>query len=217
MENKIVIELYPFVAERCSDAEVLTYVKKRHEVITCSPKSGTYIDRHLQQTVEHRLWIYYAFVLISDSLTAADREKVHHLVLQHDLSKFSAVEIVGYSLKFGRSDGQELKKASHIAKWELALQHHYKENAHHPQHRADGKMTSLYLIESIIDMLACRMQRNLSGHPGSSTEDIFKVPDTFLNRYTDHDKQRVSYYLRSWSADVMGSPYRKSLGQKLLG
>ena len=210
------IELYPFILERCSDELVIAYVKKRNEVITCGQTGWTYIDKHLKETLEHRKWIYYAFLLIGESLTARDREKVHQLVLRHDLSKFSAVEIIGYSLKFSKKEGKELKKNSDIARWESALQHHYDNNAHHPQHRADGKMSTIFLIESIIDMLACRMERNLAGHPESSTEDIFNVPSTFFNRYTESDRRKVSFYVRSWSVDVLASPHRKSLGKKLL-
>ena len=77
-------------------------------------------------------------------------------------------------------------------------------------------MSTIFLIESIIDMLACRMERNLAGHPESSTEDIFNVPSTFFNRYTESDRRKVSFYVRSWSVDVLASPHRKSLGKKLL-
>ena len=208
------MSLYTFISQRCSDDLVLAYVKKRNENIRSSDKGWTYIAKHVEQALEHRKWIYYAFVLISDSLTASDREKMHHLVLHHDLSKFSAVEIVGYSLKFGKEG--ELTKDAHIKLWELALQHHYQHNDHHPQHRADGKMSTLYLIESVIDMLACRMQRVLAGHTESTTEDIFNVPQTFLERYTAGDRKKVTVYLQAWSSDVLAAPYRKSLGKKLL-
>ena len=104
------IELYLFILECCSDELVIAYVKKRNEVITCGQTGWTYIDKHLKETLEHRKLIYYAFLLIGESLTARDREKVHQLVLRHDLSKFSAVEIIGYSLKFSKKEGKELKK-----------------------------------------------------------------------------------------------------------
>ena len=216
MNERKYMALYPFILERCSDDFVITYIKRRNEGITSSEKGWTYIDTHIKQTLEHRKWMYYAFILISESLTARDREKVHQLVLHHDLSKFSAVEIIGYSLKFSQKEGKELKKASHITRWELALQHHYQNNAHHPQHRSDGRMTTLSLIESIIDILACRMAVNLAGHAESTTEDIFNVPTTSLNGYTESDEKKVTFYLKSWRADVLGAPHRKSLGKKLL-
>ena len=213
--SKTTVDIYTLLHQRCSDDMVLQYVKKRNEVITCRDTCLTYISNHLQQTLEHRKWLYFAFLLISESLTGRDREKLYQLILHHDLSKFSAVEIIGYSLKFGRK-GRELSNPSNIALWDLALSHHYLHNAHHPQHRADNKMSTIHLLESIVDMLACRMQRVLAGHSESTTEAIFDVPLTFLQRYTEKDRKKVMFYLSSWSADVLSSTQRTSLGKTLL-
>ena len=88
----------------------------------------------------HRKWLYYAFVLVRDSLTARDSEKIRQLVLDHKLSKFSAIEVLGYSFQFGRKKNSDpLKNQVHIDLWDKALEHHYKNNPHHPHHYSDGE------------------------------------------------------------------------------
>jgi hypothetical protein len=197
------------------DGKVIDYVQKRKEEVTCSSGCLHYIVNHFKQVLSHRKWLYYAFVLIADSLEESEKASLHTLVLKHDLSKFSAVEALGYGVKFGRKG--ELTKETEVKVWEKALQNHYKKNPHHPEFNRNEDMDHIYLLESILDMLACRMERVLTpSEKSASAEDIFDVPDTFLNRYTDHDKKRVRHYLNKWCLDVTSVPHRRGLAETLI-
>ena len=201
--------MYPY-----GDGAIIGYMARRKESIVCTTACLHYIMNHFKQVLNHRKWLYYAFTLISDSLKDSDKAALHELVLNHDLSKFSAVEALGYGLKFGRQEG--LTKEKEIKAWEKALQHHYSNNPHHPEFHNDQDMGHTYLLESIVDSLACRLERVLNVVKTASAEDIFKVPDTFLDRYTDQDKVRVRYYLNKWSLDVTSSFHRRALAETLI-
>ena len=137
--------------------------------------------------------------------------------MKHDLSKFSAVEALGYAVKFGRENSSKpLKNSRHIAMWESALKHHYDNNPHHPQFHSGQDMPRHYLLESVIDMLGCRLERNLAGHSDLKIEDIFKIPDTYLERYTASDRVRVKAYLSQWERDITASPHRSGLALRML-
>lgn len=216
---KTTVSLHTLVAYQFPSQErLIKYVRDRNESISCSASCLRYIINHMRQTVEHRKWLYFAFVLVADSFTYRDREKLHELILNHDLSKFSATEVVGYGYKFGRKNinSVELKNPKHIALWESALQHHYINNAHHPQHSPHVHMSYFNLIESVLDMMACRMERNLAGKLDTTPNDIFDIPLTFLERYVPNDRKRVSEMLSTWRTDVTSTNHRYSLAKSML-
>ena len=202
------------LVQRCGDNMVINYVKSRGDVISCSSKCLAYVLNHFATTLSHRHWLYFVYTLVCDSLDLCEKEPLHALILKHDLSKFSSVEALGYGLKFGRS--QPLKSKREITAWDTALQHHYENNPHHPQFDAGNNMSHLFLLESIIDMLGCRMERVLVPDKASTPDDIFQIPDSFLNRYNDHDKEKVKGYLSKWSVDVTSTPHRRALAERLL-
>ena len=194
---------------------VLAYMHGRKDQVTVNNNRLNNIIRHYQQATTHRAWLYMAFTLVRDSFKLKAQLRLYNAVLHHDLSKFSGVETLGYAIKFGRKNPKiELKNPKDIALWEAGLQHHYDHNKHHPP---QGKCMGYYdLIESVLDMLACRMERNLYGQPGVITADIFNVPLTYLDRYTDTDKEIVACYLRAWCADVVSTPHRDRLAISML-
>ena len=67
---------------------------------------------HFRQTISHRTWIERAFRLVdrSGSFPACLREKLLLRVKNHDLSKFSSIEVFGYSTKFCCSEKEKEKK-----------------------------------------------------------------------------------------------------------
>ena len=211
-------DLYTLVKARYPEDElVLQYVCERKESVTCTVKTLQYIFNHFKQTLEHRKWLYYTWVLLSDSFNESEAKCIDKLIMKHDLSKFSAVEAVGYGWKFGRlKSSKPLKNSDHLAMWESALKHHYANNPHHPQYHSNQDMPTHYLLESIIDMLGCRLQRNLAGRSDLKVEDIFKIPDTYLERYTEADRHRVKTYLSQWERDITTSPHRSGLALRML-
>ena len=217
--EKTTVELYTLVKYQFpSQDRILKYVRNRNESVTCTKRGLSYIINHMRQTVEHRKWLYYAFVLVADSFTYRDREKLHELVLNHDLSKFSATEAIGYGYKFGRKNvnSVELKNPKHIAMWEDALKHHHINNAHHPEHTPHCPLSFFVLIESVLDLLACRMGKKLAGKLDSTPNDIFDIPPMYIERYVPNDRERIKDLLSTWCTDVTSTSHRYSLAKNML-
>lgn len=185
------------------DDEVFSYVQDKKETITCNKDLLPLIRKHFHQSLSHRKWIYYAFLMVDAG--ACFLQPLHGILkermIKHDLSKFSAAEVLGYALKFGAGnrelDGEE------ILTWENSLSHHQSENDHHPQYFQEKNMPEISLIESVLDMLACRMERNISCE-NTSVDNIFAIPDIYLSRYSKTDRNRVSAFLKSWCEDLIG-------------
>ena len=56
-------------------------------------------------------------------------------------------------------------------------------------------MDDLALVESVIDMLACRWERNFKGSENIKNEDLLDIEESFLVRYTDNDRDKVKVIL----------------------
>ncbi|XP_067951855.1 uncharacterized protein [Watersipora subatra] len=106
----------------------------------------------------------------------------------HDLSKFSSAELEPYTIKFVNKAPDSENPA-----WESALEHHYKNNPHHPQYWEGKPMPEEFLKESIIDMLAARYQYAEAKEvlPDQLQPEMFDVQPMYLTRYIDSDKKRV--------------------------
>ena len=56
-------------------------------------------------------------------------------------------------------------------------------------------MDDLSMVESVIDMLACRWERNFKGSENIKNEDLLDIEESFLVRYTDNDRDKVKVIL----------------------
>ena len=56
-------------------------------------------------------------------------------------------------------------------------------------------MDDLAMVESVIDMLACRWERNFKGSENIKNEDLLDIEESFLVRYTDNDRDKVKVIL----------------------
>ena len=195
---------------------VLQYLKNRNESISCRRSGLKYIFRHIRNVIEHRKWVYYVFVLINDSLSTTWREILRDMVRDHDLSMFSAVEVLGYGLKYGiKRNNVPLRNPKHIEMWENALAHHIKNNPHHPQHVPGYSICHGDFLDSLLDVIAMWMS-SIAGNCGYTPKDIFEVPETLLSDYTTRDRKKISTYLNAWSFDVTTTPHRNSLAKSML-
>ena len=183
------------------DDESFSYVQERREEIICSDNVLPLVIKHFHQALTHRKWIYHAFLLVDAG--ACFLQPLHAIlkerILKHDLSKFSAEEVLGYALKFG--GGTKDLEGEDKVTWEGSLSHHLCHNDHHPQFYCGKDMQDHALFESMLDMLACRMERDISCE-NTSVKNIFAIPDMYLLRYSKTDRKRVSAYLRSWCESV---------------
>lgn len=211
------VSLYKLVKSEYPDETlILNHLKSTNYSFKVKKSVVPKIRRHFAQTISHRHWLYNAFTLIRDSLKPHEQVELHRRILSHDLSKFSVIEAKGYALKFGGKKNAELTSGRDVAAWIAALEHHYKVSDHHPQHNVGQDMPHYARLESVVDMLGCRLQRNLSGQPNVTPSDIFNVPAVFLDRYTTVDKKLVTCHLKRWSNDVLTTPHRRALALRLL-
>ena len=185
----------------CTDKTVEQYVLERDEDIEVDDELKPKIFRHFEQVFSHRLWVSRAYALVR-TVDASLATEMEERVAAHDLSKFSSAEIVGYALKWGRSDSDGPIEPEEESQWEASLKHHYSHNDHHPEFFGKGNAMSCASAfkESIVDRVGCRLQRNLLplGWENVSVEDIFAIPPRFLGNYTEEDKQKVLQTLQTW-------------------
>ena len=66
--------------------------------------------------------------------------------------------------------------------------------------KTSKNMPIRYLEESIVDMLACRWERQLGGNPNVTNEELCNIEEIFLKRYIHHDKMIVIEILKKMKA-----------------
>ncbi|KAK3106134.1 hypothetical protein FSP39_013420 [Pinctada imbricata] len=138
------------------------------------------IKEHFSQVCSHRKFVKKSFERLKKYLThmkADDAEK-------HDLTKFTMAQAVGYTARWVH--GVDNKA------WQSALEHHYCNEPHHPQYYGHGgRMEMRYLEESLVDMAACRWERQLGGAEDAQTRDLVTFNPVFLKRYHDEDREII--------------------------
>lgn len=140
------------------------------------------IGKHFKRVADHRLWIKRAYELLCIGDVLYRPERLKDIVKIHDLSKYGPDEALGYCIKFEKGEDSKLS-SSHLSMWESAREHHYESNSHHPEYHRGYAMPLIDIQESIIDMIACRLERTLKGHYAITPDLIMDIPDRFLQRY----------------------------------
>lgn len=146
------------------------------------------ISKHFNSVSEHRKWVKYAYdlflICLPDMKTYnfdSLRERINH----HDMSKYGPNEALGYHFKF--SSPLSKMTFSENNEWLLSLDSHYQKNSHHPEFHSETMMGHGDLVESVIDMIACRLERNLKTYATVCPVEIFAVKQEFLTRYKLND------------------------------
>ena len=142
------------------------------------------MSEHYAQTDSHRQFIVRSFDRLEGSLSAVTRAAAE----RHDLTKYALVEAVGYTQRWIHQ-----RQSDH---WLKALNHHYGVHHHHPQFftmakTGLGRMSSAGLQESLVDMVACRWERQLGGRLDVTNEELMDIAPGFLDRYQVEDRVAV--------------------------
>ena len=142
------------------------------------------MSEHYAQTDSHREFIVRSFDRLEGFLPAVTRQAA----VRHDLTKYDLVEAVGYTQRW-----VHLRQSDH---WLEALGHHYGVQAHHPQFFILGKtglgrMSTDALQESLVDMVACRWERQLEGRQDVTNRELMDIAPGFLDRYQVEDRAAV--------------------------
>lgn len=169
------------------------------------------IKNHFDIVDSHWKWIKGVYNLLNrigvlDIITEPDFEK---RIVFHDISKYSFEEAPGYALMFGCGKGmRDEVKTDPI--WENALMAHYKRNQHHPEHyypkltgllkwdkeNEASKMPFYDLYESVIDVLACRSERDLKDQKVVTALEWFDLPKFVLDKYSKKDLEEIDMIFR---------------------
>ncbi|WAR19526.1 hypothetical protein MAR_002805 [Mya arenaria] len=168
----------------------------------------------LDKATSHRYWIRRCYELCV-AVGVEFSEQMENRIRIHDLSKYSDKELLGYAVMFGRGGYRQIDDEREKHEWELALEHHYCSNTHHPEYffpkDADGrrgKSPSMMdadpangetnLAESIIDMLAAHGERTLDKDTDVSVRKMFCMDEKFFNRYAESDGAYVKARMQDW-------------------
>ncbi|KAF0305531.1 hypothetical protein FJT64_022844 [Amphibalanus amphitrite] len=142
------------------------------------------MSEHYAQTDSHREFMVRSFDRLGGYLPAVTRRAAE----DHDLSKYELVEAVGYTLRWVHG-----RQGVH---WLEALGHHYGVQEHHPQFFIMGKtglglMSTDALQESLVDMVACRWERQLEGRQDVTNSELVDIAPGFFDRYQVADRAAV--------------------------
>lgn len=100
-----------------------------------------YVIDHKERVSQFSSWLQES---CPDLFENVDIEVFNDLIDEHDESKFSEEEFEPYAQKwFG--DGQKTRE------YELAWEHHYLNNEHHPEYWDGEDMPYIYILEMICD------------------------------------------------------------------
>ena len=115
-----------------------------------------------------------------------DREDLEN----HDITKTGVIEIAAYTYRFVHG-----ADVFDDPRFQIGLEHHFYNSAHHPQYWQGSDMWH-GLMESILDIAACRYEQDLGRDPNALLSDIFNIPDVYLQHYTEADRKRVEDHLK---------------------
>ena len=153
------------------------------------------VREHFEKTLSHKKFILKSFTRFESFFESINlkREQVEI----HDDSKLTSfLEIIGCTQRWIWNTNTDI--------WGDALKNRYHANSHHPEYYQSvsengevirDNMNYLDIVESVIDMLACRWERKLNGKEDVENKDLLDIDEFFLKRYTDHDKIQVKNLL----------------------
>lgn len=156
------------------------------------------ISKHFHQVANHRKWLGYVYDLWRICLPGIpnrDRDypecDLSQRIKEHDLSKYGPWEALGYHYKFGKGIPMD-EDSEEGDEWRRTLSHHYRNNDHHPQyfemnrsHASESRIMSVGgRLESVMDMIACRLERTLNDQKHLCPAQIMSIPCENLYRYT---------------------------------
>lgn len=118
------------------------------------------------------------------------------VILVHDYSRASVIETTAYTFKMvhGACDFND-------PRFQAGVECHHKRNWHHPQFFKEGEdMGEESLMESILDMASHHYEQILGSDPNVLLSNVFDIPPTFLNNYTNDDRKKVEHHLSVFRA-----------------
>jgi len=160
------------------------------------------ISKHFYAVASHRKHLSIVYNLCNIANVCFLGEDMGERVKLHDLSKYGPLEAMGYSIMFGPTGNFRELQGKEKDLWEKAVASHFKSNPHHPQHTEDGLMKKEDLVESLLDMMACRLERTLKGKQFINASQLMNIPKEYLWRYQPPDRVKVEQIIDSWRGSI---------------
>jgi hypothetical protein len=178
------------------------------------------IGRHFNIVANHRYWVRRSYELAKASGILKHAEELKHRIDVHDLHKYGPQEALGYSIMFGVHGKFRKLEGEDKRQWQMSLEHHLKNNSHHPEYHNGDPMPEVDIEESLIDMFGCRLERDLKPIYLSLTPGkIMDLPSLYLKRYKAlEDKIRIKSYIYDWKESlkiILGNNNEKGKNPKL--
>ena len=131
-----------------------------------------YINSHKERVEEFSTWLQKE---CPDLFENVDIDVFNDLIKEHDESKYSEEEFEPYAQKwFG-----DKKKTR---EYELAWEHHYMNNEHHPEYWDGEDMPLIYILEMLCDW----------GSFSITKGNLRELSDYYFNEAKDDDEKNLS-------------------------
>lgn len=154
---------------------------------------------HFHKVASHRRWVKLAYELLLNTKIASLHDGLKERVEDHDISKYGPYEALGFTIMFGYNNIIKELPGWEKEEWEKSLSHHYMANKHHPQRSQyiEEEMTELDLQESLLDMMACRFERELQKCNGIiSYTALLSFVEHYFNRYNTSQKNYIHDFIK---------------------
>lgn len=160
---------------------------------------------YFNRVAKHKRWMFDVWVFLRASechpmfSQNADCDAQLVRIAKHDLSKFTPDESLGFIIMFGTGP-KTLRTLTGREKveWDLALDHHYRYNPHHPEYFTDGSNMGDFLWEGLVDLIARRLEtRTEKGEAFTVTlAEMCQVGDWLkMRRFTDSDLATLQQFI----------------------
>jgi hypothetical protein len=170
-----------------SSAEVLGYYYK----FVCDVPEGHCVSHVFED-------VYRCRELFQSMLEESQKKPLEYILAdycQHNtLSKFTPTIVLGY-------DGGLITDNQAVQLWAQALKHHYCVLYSSPKQK-NTQMSKAAMLESVFDMLAYRIQRNLRVLPETKVvevcpEQLMSIPQKYLEKFGGQIDE-INLYLFDW-------------------
>ena len=142
-----------------------------------------YIDAHRTRVTHFAMWLIEN---CPELFEGVDPEIFTDLIQEHDMSKFSEEEFEPYAQRW-HGDGKKTRE------YELAWEHHYMNNEHHPEYWNGEDMPYIYILEMICDWGSFSIDKG----------DLKELSDFYYNKAENDPEKNLSDATKEIIHDIL--------------
>jgi hypothetical protein len=160
---------------------------------TITEGKDAYLDKYKSYVLQHKERVgQFADWLkknCPDVFEGVDLGHFDTMIKEHDESKFSEEEFVPYA-RFWYDDSEHY---DYDPEYELAWEHHYMNNEHHPEYWDGEDMPYIYILEMLCDW----------GSFSIAKKDFKELSDYYYNEAKEDDEKNLSEATQEIIEDVL--------------